>query len=85
MNNQIKQSMQRAFKNYNAPPIKRPNHNSEKPVEKKPEVMPVEKIEIRRYIPAPPQENFVSQERLQEAIIWSEILGKPLSKRRKRR
>ena len=27
----------------------------------------------------------VSQERLQEAVIWSEILGKPLSKRRKRR
>jgi hypothetical protein len=26
-----------------------------------------------------------SQERLQEAILWSEILGKPVSKRRKRR
>lgn len=32
-----------------------------------------------------PQESIVSEERLQEAIIWSEILGKPLSKRRKRR
>lgn len=31
------------------------------------------------------QEEVVSQERLQEAIIWSEVLGKPLSKRRKRR
>lgn len=27
----------------------------------------------------------ISQERLQEAVIWSEILGAPLSKRRKRR
>ncbi len=27
----------------------------------------------------------ISSERLQEAIIWSEILGKPLSKRRKSR
>jgi hypothetical protein len=27
----------------------------------------------------------ISQEKLQEAIIWSEILGKPLSRRRKRR
>lgn len=25
------------------------------------------------------------QEKLQEAVIWTEILGKPLSKRRKRR
>lgn len=30
-------------------------------------------------------EPMVSQERLQDAIIWSEILGKPVSKRRKRR
>jgi len=27
----------------------------------------------------------VSQKKLQEAIIWSEILGKPMCKRRKRR
>lgn|GEM_PF-3205332 len=31
-----------------------------------------------------PQTN-LSSERLQEAIIWSEILGKPVSKRHKRR
>ncbi len=30
------------------------------------------------------QEEFISQKRLQEAVIWSEILGKPLCKRRNR-
>ena len=29
--------------------------------------------------------NLISKERLKEAIIWSEILGEPLSRRRKRR
>ena len=31
------------------------------------------------------QDTVVSHDRLQEAIIWSEILGEPLCKRRKRR
>jgi hypothetical protein len=31
------------------------------------------------------QEISVPQERLQEAVIWSEILGKPVSKRKRRR
>lgn len=37
--------------------------------------------------PNSPKEKYedFSQERLQEAILWSEILGKPVSKRRKRR
>lgn len=31
------------------------------------------------------QKSFVSSERLQEAVIWAEILGKPICKRRARR
>jgi hypothetical protein len=30
-------------------------------------------------------EAIISMERLQEAIIWAELLGKPVCKRRKRR
>lgn len=31
------------------------------------------------------EKNFLDRPNLQEAILWSEILGKPVSKRRKRR
>ena len=43
---------------------------------------------LEKVVPAEkvlPAEKVVSAEKLQEAIIWSEILGKPVSKRRKRR
>ncbi len=38
-----------------------------------------------RQVPDPKESNTISVERLKEAIIWSEILGEPVSKRRKRR
>ena len=38
-----------------------------------------------RQMPDPKESNTISVERLKEAIIWSEILGEPVSKRRKRR
>lgn len=45
-----------------------------------------EGIEFRRPIQSSNQEDaLISVERLQEAVIWSEILDKPLCKRRKRR
>ncbi len=59
-------------------------------VDKKPvDKMPVEvKIEINRrnQFSSPGTKDIIlSTDRLQEAIIWSEILDKPLCKRRKRR
>ncbi len=44
-------------------------------------------INMDNRIPSKKDNSFnfdLSQKRLQEAFIWSEILGKPLSKRRKR-
>lgn len=38
-----------------------------------------------RQVSDPKESNTISVERLKEAIIWSEILGEPVSKRRKRR
>lgn len=60
------------------------------PAEKKPEGKKLEgkKLEaiLPKYtMPEEPKEIIVSKERLQDAVIWSEILGKPLSKRRHRR
>lgn len=40
---------------------------------------------LRQGNPAKYREKVVSADKLQEAIIWSEILGQPVSKRRKRR
>lgn len=76
------------------------SYKEEKPVDKKPvdknlvdtkpvDKAPVEvKIEINRLnqLSTPgTKEIIISTDRLQEAIIWSEILDKPLCKRRKRR
>jgi hypothetical protein len=55
---------------------------NEKPPERQPEA---KRINMAVAVPPVPAESLISQERLQEAVIWSEILGKPLSKRRKRR
>jgi hypothetical protein len=54
---------------------------NEKPPERQPEVKRINMAAV----PSVPAKSLVSQERLREAVIWSEILGKPLSKRRKRR
>lgn len=76
------------------------SYKEEKPADKKPvdenlvdkkpiDKMPVEvKIEINRrnQFSSPGTKDIIlSTDRLQEAIIWSEILDKPLCKRRKRR
>ncbi len=53
-----------------------------KPIEVK---INVDTFGIPELIAQEESEIVVSQERLQEAIIWSEILGKPVSRRRKRR
>lgn len=42
-------------------------------------------IPLCKNIPPKASDSFLTAERLQEAIIWSEILGKPVSKRGKRR
>ena len=63
--------------------------NQAKPAEKKP--MDLRFVEnrsnqlIHKTSAVASRESSISQERLQEAIIWSEIIGEPLCKRRKRR
>jgi hypothetical protein len=54
----------------------------EVPAVKKPESKKLEVILPKNAMPEEPKEIIVSKERLQDAVIWSEILGKPLSKRR---
>lgn len=67
-------------KDLNAKTAKKYNN----PVEEKPVQIRVEVPKSNKSKPAAPAESIISVERLQEAIIWSEILGKPVSKRRKR-
>ena len=50
---------------------------------------PLPKVEVKVTVPIvqdiPTQTDDITQMDLQQAIIWSEVLGKPLSKRRERR
>ncbi|HWT75009.1 MAG TPA: hypothetical protein VN258_09875 [Mobilitalea sp.] len=91
MNNNEKQSFSKAMTYKNIPVSTTKKPVPEKPVPEKPaqmklDIKPVKSaVEIRMPNPPANKDGLVSQERLQEAIIWSEILGKPLSKRRKRR
>lgn len=96
MDRKEKQTLMKAinYKNYAAVDNKKPI--TEKPTKEKPitekqknmnfdlRVMERNKAlnNLNRY---DSEESIVSKERLQEAIIWSEILGKPLCKRGKRR
>lgn len=85
MNNSNRQSFAKAanYKNYADK-----KKGTEKTTEKKPDnKVNNEVIEIRKpYTRVTPENTLsVSAERLQEAVIWAEILDKPLSKRRKRR
>jgi hypothetical protein len=65
-------------------PAAKKSDKSEKPATKPLEVK-LEVSKVSRVVPFADSDMLISQERLQEAIIWSEILGKPVSKRRKRR
>lgn len=64
-------------------PAAKKSDKSEKPT--KPLEVKLEVSKASRVVPFADSDMLISQERLQEAIIWSEILGKPVSKRRKRR
>ncbi len=44
-----------------------------------------EPMRMRREADATSRNQIISKKRLEEAIIWNEILGDPVSKRRKRR
>lgn len=88
MDNKSKQTLAKAinYKNYNGSSNKK--ESSEKLTQKKPDNRMMQEIkEVKRPIVSQSYESneVLSTERLQEAIIWSEILGKPVSKRRKRR
>lgn len=86
MNNK-KQTLAKAigYKNYAANDNK--SKAPQKSLEKKQDQSVNKVIELRNPIPDIPQQSMtsISAERLREAVIWSEILDKPLSKRRKRR
>jgi hypothetical protein len=74
---------------YKRPANERPAY--EKPTYKSPESINFdlramkESKDIYKAKPKTNQEGLVSAERLQEAVIWAEILDKPVSKRGKRR
>lgn len=94
MDSNEKKSFKRAmsYKNYNTTDEKK--SLSGKPEKIKPEEVKLDTKEIwsSREVKDISKENtslyqdrIVSTQRLQQAIIWSEILGKPVSKNRKRR
>lgn len=82
------------YKNYAAVDNKKPvaeKPSKEKPITEKPmnmnyDLRAMERNKaLNKLNKYDSEESIVSKERLQEAIIWSEILDKPLCKRRKRR
>lgn len=86
MDSKERQTLSKAmsYKNYSTPTKKHPA--AEKLELKTTDIKTTDKvIPIRKDIPPRASDSFITSERLQEAIIWSEIIGKPVSKRGKRR
>jgi hypothetical protein len=68
--------------------IKHRNSNpvpENKPFTIKPLSVSMEAKKVEKGASAAPSSETISRKRLEEAIIWNEILGKPVSKRRKSR
>ena len=85
MNNNNRQTLAKAASYKNNSDLKKA---ADKTVDKKPEDKAKSQIlEIKKPFPSFTQESAytLSADRLQEAVIWAEILDKPLSRRRKRR
>ncbi len=81
-----KNSMQGRTKPGKSPQGKPIQQNSPQEMQEKTTLNTVSNsMSFRRDTPNTTTDTIISNDRLQEAIIWSEILGKPLSKRRKRR
>ena len=59
--------------------------NSKNKADKKPDIKVDIDINLARNVSSDFLDLQISHRKLQEAIIWSELLGKPVCKRRKRR
>jgi hypothetical protein len=96
MDSKERQTLRRAmsYKNYSTPTMKYPAAGKLGPKTTDIKTADIktadinttdEVIPLRKDIPLKASDSFITAERLQEAIIWSEIIGKPVSKRGKRR